>query len=90
MDKMPWPTVVLASVGFAVIGVLLALNIPIANIIAAFSIAGNVVSLLVYGKVSKVETNTNGTAAKHQALIEDLVNYVKTSVPVDAVVKKDE
>jgi hypothetical protein len=56
---------------------LLIVGVDVVSIIAVFSIAGNVISLMLYGKMQKVETNTNGAMTAQQALITDLVEFVK-------------
>ena len=84
-EKALWPTTVIVCVTLLVIGALLYSGIDVVQIIAAFSIVGNVISLMLYNKVSKVEQNTNGLMTHDRATIRDLMDYVKNSSPT----KKD-
>ncbi len=69
-------------------------NLDAVSIIAVlgiiFSGVGTLVTIVLYGKISKVEQNTNGTATAQQALVTQLVEHLKASVPVDVVEKVQE
>jgi len=80
-EKALWPTTVIVSVTLLVIGALLYSGVDVVQIIAAFSIVGNVISLMLYNKVSRVEQNTNGLMSQDKATIRDLMDYVKNSTP---------
>ena len=83
-EKALWPTVVLVSVGTAAITAMLILGVEVVSIVALFSLAGNVISLMVYGKVQNVENNTNGTVADLRSMVRDLIEHAKKTGPVDS------
>ena len=80
-----WPTVVLVSVLIIAVTVLLTNNVSPVSIIAVFSIAGNVLQVMLYGKLEKVEANTNGINAARDEMLRDMMEHTKRSVPLDSV-----
>ena len=86
-EKALWPTVVLVSVVCAAVTALLVVGVDVVDIIAAFAIAGNVLQLMLYGKVQKIESNTNGMLTERDRMVRDLVEHTKHTVPFDSVIK---
>lgn len=82
-EKALWPAVVAGGVIAAMITVLMLAGIPAVNIIAVFSIATNLIMVMLYGKVQKIEQNTNGNLAQLHSLVTNLVEYTKNSAPVE-------
>lgn len=80
-EKALWPATLLGVVVTIVIGVLIWADKGVVNIIAVFSIVGNVVSLMLYNKVKQIETQTNGNAMADHAFIRDLVEFIKKTAP---------
>lgn len=83
-EKALWPTVVLVGIGTAAVTIMLIAGVEVVSIIAAFSLAGNVISILLYGKVQRVEDNTNGTVTDLRAMVRDLIDHAKKTGPVDS------
>lgn len=86
-----WPTVWVMGILCLFVSVLLIFGVSVVEIIAVFSLAGNVITVMLYGKmqgvkedVQRVEHNTNGTMSSLQAMLTDLIEHAKKSVPVDA------
>lgn len=71
------------SVAIVGICILLALKIPVEQVLAGFAAVGSVVTLFVLGEVQKVKANTNGTIDRMWQKIDDLTEYVKNSQPVN-------
>lgn len=84
-SKALWPSVVAGSVIAVMITVLLVAGIRATDIIAVFSIATNIIMAMLYGKVQKIEANTNGSTQQLHDLVKDLVDYTKKSAPVEVV-----
>jgi len=93
-EKALWPTVAVVAIICAFVGAMLVAGKDVVDIIAVFSLAGNVITLMLYGKmqqvesdVQKVEKNTNGTVTSLQIMLKDLIEHAKNStlnVPVDS------
>jgi hypothetical protein len=47
-----------------------------------FAGISGITNLFLYGKLSKVEQNTNGTATDNNALIRELVDVLKKAPPI--------
>jgi len=47
------------------------------------NIAGGMISIMLYGKVNKIEANTNGTMTVMQAQNKQLIEHTINSVPLD-------
>jgi uncharacterized membrane protein len=77
-EKALWPSVVIIFIVCGLIATLLIADIDVVSIIAVFSVLGNVVltvlSLMLYGKMQKVEQNTNGVLSTQLDMIKDLMN----------------
>lgn len=82
-EKALWPTVAIVGIVAAVLTVLLLGGIDVVTIIAASSVFSGLVNLMLFGKMQKVEQQTNGTAAEQLRLIRDLTEHAKHSVPLD-------
>lgn len=82
-EKALWPTVAIIGMVCTAICVMMIAGVPVVEIIAAFSIAGNLIGLMLYGKLQKVESNTNGAMTEQQSLIRELVDTVRKSPPVE-------
>jgi hypothetical protein len=86
-EKALWPTVwVVGLVCATITGLLLGGVDPLA-IISVFSVFGSLISMMLYGKLQKIETQTNGMQTSHQdmvaSLVANLTEYVKKSVPLE-------
>lgn len=90
-EKALWPTVAIVVTVCTVVTILLIRGVDIAALLAAFglmaSIAMNMMSLMLYGKFSKIEQNTNGNMAQQLDMIRDLVAHAKRSVPLENATK---
>lgn len=82
-EKALWPAVVAGGVIAAMITVLMLGGVEAVNIIAVFSIATNLIMVMLFGKVQKIEQNTNGNVERLHSLVENLVDYTKKSAPVE-------
>lgn len=89
-SKQLWPAVVMGSVIICAVTILLIKGVAVDQIIAAFAIVGNILTLMLWSKVQKIENNTNGTLSSTQEMVRDLVEHTKRTVPIDTVVKADE
>lgn len=85
-EKALWPMV---AVVFIVCAMVTSLAFTVRDVVALiaivgvlFSGVGSLIGILVWGKVQKVEQNTNGNAAADRALILDLVDALKKSGPI--------
>lgn len=52
-----------------------------------FSGVSTLIGVVLYGKIAKVETNTNGNLNAQIELVKQLVEHLKSSVPVEVVEK---
>lgn len=90
-EKALWPAVAVVGIVCATVFGLLASGIDVTSVLAVFgliaSVAMSMVSLMLYGKVNKIEQNTNGTVAEQLQLIRSLMEHAKRSVPLDATSK---
>ncbi len=90
-ERALWPAVVTVAIVCATVFGLLALGIDVTSVLAVFgliaSVAMSMVSLMLYGKVNKIEQQTNGTSHDQLAIIRDLMEHAKRSVPLDAASK---
>jgi len=82
-----WPTVsVIGTLGVC-ITVMLVAGVEVLSVVMVFSVMGNVasglISLMLYGKIQKVESNTNGAMLGKDVLIRELVDAIKKSPPLD-------
>jgi hypothetical protein len=84
-EKALWPTVVLVSILIVSVSVLLTVGVNPVSVIAVFSIAGNVLQVMLYGKIQKIETNTNGANLARDEMLRDLLEHAKRTVPLEAV-----
>jgi hypothetical protein len=88
-EKALWPTVAVITILGVCITVMLTAGVDVLSVVMVFSIMGNVagsvISMMLYGKIQKVESNTNGAMASKDALISDLVEAIKASPPVDSL-----
>ena len=86
-DKALWPTVAVIGILGLAITVMLVSGVEVLSVVTVFSVLGNVagglISLMLYGKIQKVESNTNGAMLGKDALIRDLVEAIKKSPPVE-------
>jgi len=82
-EKALWPTVTLVSVLIICVTVLLTMGVSPVSILAVFSITGNVLGVMLYGKMQKIETNTNGSNVARDEMLRDLVEHTKRSVPLE-------
>jgi len=86
-EKALWPTVsVIGTLGVC-ITVMLVAGVEVLSVVMVFSVMGNVasglISLMLYGKIQKVESNTNGAMLGKDVLIRELVDAIKKSPPLD-------
>jgi high-affinity Fe2+/Pb2+ permease len=90
-EKALWPAVAAVGIVCATVFGLLSTGIDVTSVLAVFgliaSVAMSMVSLMLYGKVQRIEQNTNGTASDQLAIIRDLLQHTKRSVPLDAASK---
>jgi hypothetical protein len=84
-EKALWPTVVIVSIVAASITAMLIAGVEVVAVIAVFSVFGNLIQIVLYGKMSKVEQNTNGQNSQLMRTVNDLVQHAKNSVPLEAV-----
>lgn len=85
-EKALWPAVALAGIIVVAVTVLLSLGVESASIIAVFAtVVLGLVSLMLFGKIQRIEHNTNGMNEAKDATIRDFIHFMKThnSVPVD-------
>lgn len=84
--KALWPTVAVVGILGAMVCVLFVNGIDPLAILAVLSFfVSNVIALMLYGKIQKIETNTNGSVTEYQDLIRNLVEHTKTTVPLESV-----
>jgi hypothetical protein len=66
---------------------MLVAGVEVLSVVMVFSVMGNVasglISLMLYGKIQKVESNTNGAMLGKDVLIRELVDAIKKSPPLD-------
>jgi hypothetical protein len=85
-EKALWPTVAIVGILGAVVSALFLIGVDPVAILAVLSfVVTNVITLMLYGKIQKIETNTNGSVTEYQELIRDLVNHAKRTVPIETV-----
>lgn len=86
-EKALWPSIAGVGIVCTMVTALLLAGIEVAAVIAVFSIVGNFITLFVafmlYGKVQKIETQTNGTMTTLQETNKDLIDTIKTLPPVE-------
>jgi hypothetical protein len=82
-EKALWPTVVALLGLFGAITVMMMAHVDVMAVALVFSLMGNIagglISVMVYGKMQKVESNTNGTMSDQQALVRQLVSHLAGS-----------
>jgi hypothetical protein len=87
-EKALWPAVAVIAIVCGTVIALLSQGIDVVSVLAVFgliaSVAMSMVSLMLYGKVNKIEQNTNGTAAEQLQIIRSLMEHAKRSFPLDA------
>lgn len=83
-EKALWPTVAIVFIGTAAVTVMLLAGVEVVSIVALFSLAGNVIGLMLYGKVQKIEDNTNGTVTSLRDMVTDLIEHAKRTGPVES------
>lgn len=90
-ERALWPMVTVVGIVCALITALVYSGLDSVSVIAVlgiiFSGVGTLVTIVLYGKISKVEQNTNGNLTAQNALVQQLVEHLKSSVPVEVVEK---
>jgi hypothetical protein len=65
---------------FAAITTMMLSHVDVMAVALVFSLMGNIagglISVMLYGKMQKVETNTNGNMASQQLLVRELIGHV--------------
>ena len=94
-EKALWPTVVVIGLVLAAIVALVLSGIDVVSLLAILGIiftgTGSLVSVLLYGKVAKIEQNTNGAFTEQMTLFKEMSAQLRSSVPVEmATLKRDD
>lgn len=80
-EKALWPMVAVVGIVCAMLGLMAATGLNVVALIAIvgvlFTGVSSLISIILYGKMVKVEHNTNGNASADRALIVDLINTIK-------------
>jgi hypothetical protein len=86
-EKALWPLVTVLLGLFTAITVMMVAHVDVMAVALVFSlmgnIAGGVISIMLYGKMNKIEANTNGTMSVMQAQNKQLIEHTINSVPLD-------
>lgn len=103
-EKALWPTVCVVFIVCAMLTAMVIAGIEPVTILAIIGVLftgiGSLVSVLLYGKMVKVEQNTNGNIGTQQEIVKrnqdamqdmlkQLIEYLKVSTPIDAVKKEE-
>lgn len=77
--KDPWPIAAICVAGIAAVVVVLALHLDTAAVMLVISsTVFPIVGAALYGKMATVEQQTNGTNAKLQASVQELIAHIAT------------
>lgn len=99
-ERALWPAVAIIGMVLGAVVLLAYARLEVVAIVAILGVlfngVGSLVGIIVYGKVAKVEANTNGSATAQNKVIQDqmaaqaelltkVVEHLRTMVPIDAV-----
>lgn len=85
-EKALWPAVAMVGLICGLVAILAATGMEAVSIVAVMGVIatsiGSLVSVAVYGKLQKVEQNTNGSMSSRDDLVHDLVDHLKKTQPI--------
>jgi len=99
-EKALWPAVAIIGLVLSAVVALAYAHLEVVAIVAILGVlfngVGSLVGVIVYGKVAKVEANTNGSTTAQNKVIQDqmvaqadllnkVVEHLRTSVPMDSI-----
>lgn len=77
-----WPMVAIVGLLLTFTAVLLLAGIDVTVVATVFGLMMNVMTLVLYRKVTKIEQQTNGAQSEDKAMIRELVEALKKSPPI--------
>lgn len=92
-EKALWPMVAVVLIVCAMLTTMVVSHVDTVSLVAIIGVLftgiSSLIGVVLYGKLTKVESNTNGRASDQQDLVVKLMDALRASVPVDSL-KKDE